>query len=90
MKFIYRKDVPWDKTRDVTYASFLCNVRNKKKERNQTLLVVGGDRTNYTGEVATPTTEMLVAKLLFNSVMSTKGAQFMTVDISNFYLNTLF
>ena len=31
---------------------------------------------------------MLVAKLLFNSVVSTKGARFMTADISNFYLNT--
>ena len=32
--------------------------------------------------------DMLVAKLLFNSVVSTKGAKFMTADISNFYLNT--
>ena len=88
MKFVIKKDVPRDRTRDVTYASFLCKVRNKKEERNQTQLVVGGDRTNYTGKVATPTAEILVAKLLFNSVISTKGAQFMTADISNFYLNT--
>ena len=80
--------MPRDQTRDVTYASFLCKVRNEKKERNRTRLVVGGDRTNFTGEVATPTAEMLVAKLLFNSVVSTKGARFMTADISNFYLNT--
>ena len=88
MKFIHKKDVPRDRTRDVTYASFLCKVRNEKKERNRTRLVVGGDRTNFTGEVATPTAEMLLAKLLFNSVVSTKGARFMTADISNFYLNT--
>jgi hypothetical protein len=31
-----------------------------------------------------------VAKMLFNSVISMKGAQFMTMDISNFYLMTLF
>jgi hypothetical protein len=31
---------------------------------------------------------MLVAKMLFNSVISTKGAHFMTMDISNFYLMT--
>ena len=29
---------------------------------------------------------MLVAKLLFNSVVSTPGARFMAMDISNFYL----
>ena len=31
---------------------------------------------------------MLVAKLFFDSVVSTKGACFITADISNFYLNT--
>jgi hypothetical protein len=31
---------------------------------------------------------MLVTKTLFNSVISTKGARFMTMDISNFYLMT--
>ena len=88
MKFICKKDVPSDRTRDVTYGSFLCKVRNKKKEKNRTRLTVGGNRINYPGEVATPTAEMLVAKLLFNSVISTKGARFMTADLSNFYLKT--
>ena len=32
---------------------------------------------------------MLVTKLLFNSVISTKGAQFMTINIFDFYLMTL-
>jgi hypothetical protein len=50
--------------------------------------MVGGNRINYPGKVATPTAEMLVAKMLFNSVISTKDARFMTMDISNFYLMT--
>eukprot|EP00957_Ditylum_brightwellii_P016783 1263478-Ditylum_brightwellii.AAC.1 len=29
-----------------------------------------------------------MTKLLFNSIMSTPGARFMTIDIQNFYLNT--
>ena len=29
---------------------------------------------------------MLVAKILFNSVIYTKGAKFTTIEISNFYL----
>jgi hypothetical protein len=49
---------------------------------------VGGDRINYPGEVATPTADMLAAKILFNSVISTATTCFMTMDISNFYLNT--
>ena len=50
--------------------------------------VIRGNQINFTGEVATPTANMLVAKILFNGVVSTKGARFMTMDISNFYLNT--
>jgi hypothetical protein len=47
----------------------------------------GGDKINYPFEAATPTAEMLVAKLSFNSVISTPNAKFiMTMDISNFYL----
>ena len=51
-------------------------------------ITVGGDRINYPGEVGTPTADMLLVKLLFNSIVSTKGAKFMSLDISNFYLNT--
>ncbi len=50
---------------------------------------MGGDRINYPGNVATPTAQMLVAKMLFNSIISTIGARFMTMNISNFYLMTL-
>ena len=48
--------------------------------------MVRGNIINYPGEVATPTAKMLVAKLLFNSVVSTHRARFMTMDIANFYL----
>jgi hypothetical protein len=72
----------------VTYGSFVCTVRPEKAEPNQTRFTAGGDKINYPFEVATPTAEMLVAKILFNSVISTPGARFMTMDISNFYLMT--
>ena len=72
----------------VTYGFFVWNVRNVKAEKNRTRFVVGGDRINYPGEVATPTADILVAKILFNSVVSTRNAKLMTMDISNFYLMT--
>ena len=64
----------------------MCSVKPEKKEINRTRLSVSGDRLDYPGEVATPTANVLVSKLLFNSVISTKGARFMTIYISNFYL----
>jgi hypothetical protein len=74
--------------KDVTYGQFVCTERPKKTETNCTRFTVGGNHINYPGAVATPTAEMLVAKLLFNSTISTRGARFMTMDISNFYLNS--
>ena len=88
IKFIRMQDVKKGRMKDVTYGQFLCLVRPEKAEPNRTRFVVGGDRINYPGEVGTPTAEMLVAKILFNSVISTKNARFMTMDIANFYLMT--
>ena len=60
----------------------------KIKKRKKTRFVVGGGRINYPGEVATQTAGMLVVTLLFNSVVSTRDANCMTMDISNVYLMT--
>ena len=66
----------------------MCDVRPQKAEPNRTRLTVGGDRINYPGDCGTPTADMLLVKILFNSIISTEGARFMTGDIKNFYLNT--
>ena len=60
--------------KDVKYGQFVCNERPKKAEVNRTRFTVSGEKINYPGAVATPTAEMLVAKILFNSVISTKIA----------------
>jgi hypothetical protein len=86
IKFVHRRDVPSKRMKDVTFGKFVCTIRPEKKETHQTRFVVGGSKINYPGKVATPTAEMLVAKLLFNSIISTHGAKFMTMDIANFYL----
>ena len=75
---IFQHEVPTERMKDVTYGQFVCTVRPEKAEPNRTRFTVGGDRINYPGTVATPTAEMLVAKMLFNSVISTKDARFMT------------
>ena len=50
--------------------------------------VVGGNLINYPWDVGTATAEMLLVKVFFNSIISTRGAKFMTMDIGNFYLGT--
>ncbi len=86
IQFIHQHEVPKERMKDVTYGQFVCTVQPEKAEPNCTRFTVGGDRINYPSKVATPTAEMLVAKMLFNSVISTRGARSMTMDISNFYL----
>jgi hypothetical protein len=85
--FIRRDQVPHDRTKDVT--GLITLIRPEKiDEPNRTRLVARGDRVHYPGEAGTPTANLLTVKLLINSIISTAGAKFMTMDIKHFYLNT--
>jgi hypothetical protein len=87
--FIDQNAIPKDRTNDGTYACICCNVRPEKvNEPNRCRITVGGNRINYPYEVATPTADLLTVKLLLNSVISTEGAKFCSVDSKNFYLCT--
>merc|ERR1712194_811351 len=44
IEFIRKCNVPQARMKDVTYGSFVCNVRNKKTENNRTRFVLDGDR----------------------------------------------
>jgi hypothetical protein len=89
IQFIHKNQVPRDQARDVTYGLITTLVRAEKiDEPNRTRLVAGGDRVHYPGDAGTPTADLLTVKLLINSIISTDGAKFMTMDIKDFYLNT--
>jgi hypothetical protein len=53
-------------------------------------LTPGGDRLNYSGEVATSTADITTFKILINSTLSTKDAamMMMLMDIKNYYIGT--
>jgi hypothetical protein len=70
IQFIHQHEVPKDRMKDIMYGQFVCTVRHEKAEPNRTRFTVGGDRINYQRKVETPTAEMLVTKMLFNSVIS--------------------
>jgi hypothetical protein len=86
MFFIHHRDVPAHKT--ATYARFCAEDRPHKDVKKRVRLTVGGNRIVYDGDVSTKTSGITTAKILFNSVLSTPAAQFMTADIKDFYLNT--
>ena len=74
------------KRRDIHTVHMQCATRERVK--NRTRFTVVRYQIDYPGEVATPTADMLVSKILFNRVISTKRTRSMTIDISNFYLMT--
>jgi hypothetical protein len=49
---------------------------------------VGGDRLDYSGDVATSTADTTTFKILINSPLSTQDATMMAMDIKNYYLGT--
>ena len=60
--------MPNKRMKDVTYGQFVCLIRPKKKETHRMRFVVGGNKINYPGEVATPTAEMLVANYFLTAL----------------------
>jgi hypothetical protein len=49
--FIGLKDIPND--RKITYGKIVCNNKPHKREKERARLTVGGDRPDYSGDVAT-------------------------------------
>jgi hypothetical protein len=74
--------------RKATYLRLVVTDRPQKAQPRRVRMTVGGDRIDYPGEVSTKTSSLSTAKILFNSVVSTPDAKFMTMDIKDFYLNT--
>jgi hypothetical protein len=49
---------------------------------------VGGDRLDYSGDVATSMADITTFKILINSTLSTEDATMLMMDIKNYYLGT--
>ena len=86
INFIPFSEVPEGEA--VTYGRIVCTYRPQKDEKNRTRLTVGGNLLVALYDVSTPTADLTTAKLLFNSVISTPKARFVTFDLKNFYLET--
>jgi hypothetical protein len=84
MFFICKGDIPTHKT--PTYINVVCADRPEKVEQRRIRWTAGGDRIVYLGNKTCKTAGMTTTKLLLNSVVSTPGGRFMTLDLKDFYL----
>ena len=85
--FIKMKQIPAGKK--ATYIRIVVADRPQKENTRRVRVTVGGDQIDYPGDVSTKTAGLTTAKILFNSVLSTEDAMFMTMDIKDFYLYTM-
>jgi hypothetical protein len=51
-------------------------------------VTVGGNLIQYPGDVSTRLADLATSKCLWNSTISTAGAKYMCLDITNFYMGT--
>jgi hypothetical protein len=84
--FIKLTNVP--KNRKITYGKIVCDYKPHKKEKERVRLSVGGDRLDYSGDVATSTADITTFKILINITLSTEDAAMMMMEIKNYYLGT--
>ena len=85
---IDKSDIPAEQWKDVTYGQVVVAYRPEKPDPYQTRIAVGGNLIAYPGDCVTLTVDLLTVKLLLNSIISTPGTKFMTIEKKDFYLNT--
>jgi hypothetical protein len=74
------------KNQTVTYACMVVNFCPQKANLLQIRITTGGNLVNYPGKVSTCIADLTTSKLMWNSVLSTKGAEYMCLDIKKVYL----
>eukprot|EP00804_Cyclotella_cryptica_P006990 CCRYP_007118-RA/>CCRYP_007118-RA protein AED:0.30 eAED:0.30 QI:0/-1/0/1/-1/1/1/0/515 len=82
------RDIPRDRT--ITYRRVVVDYCPQKDDPNRVHITAGDNLIkDYPGELTTRTTDLTTSKILWNSVLSTKGAKFMGLDLKSFYLTAM-
>jgi hypothetical protein len=84
--FVKLTNIPKD--RKITYGKIVCDYKPHKKKKSASGSRWGGDRLDYSGDVATSTADITTFKILINSTLSTADTAMMMMDIKNYYLGT--
>jgi hypothetical protein len=77
--------IPTDRT--VTYGQIVIDNCPQKEDPNRVCITVGGNLINHPFELTLRTTDMVSYTLLWNSMISTKGACVAGANIKNMYFD---
>eukprot|EP00804_Cyclotella_cryptica_P022655 CCRYP_012469-RC/>CCRYP_012469-RC protein AED:0.37 eAED:0.30 QI:0/0/0/1/0/0/2/0/432 len=82
------RDIPRDRT--ITYGRVVVDYRPQNDDPNRVRITAGGNLIkDYPGKLTTRTADLTTSKILWNSVLSTKGVKFMGLDLKSFYLTAM-
>ena len=84
--FIDHNNVSMPRVKELICTRIVGTVRKMKLDKNRTRIILEGNNIRHSGVICVLTAHLEIAKLLFNSVLSRKGAQFMTLDIENLFI----
>jgi hypothetical protein len=86
LEFIHKSEI--QACNEATYARYTAAKRPEKEKQNRCRITAGGDRLEYHGNTTTHTASMETIKIHWNSMISTRGARYCTMDCSNMYLES--
>jgi hypothetical protein len=73
--------IPHHKHKESIYTKVVCEIQEGKDDKNCTRITVGGNLIFYPGDAGTNTISLELIKLMLNSVILCKRAQFSTINI---------
>ena len=71
--------------RVVTYTRIVCDFCPQKEDPNRVQLAVGGNLIDCPFNCTTRTADVTTGKIMWNSIISTQGAQYAVADV-NFFI----
>ena len=76
---VNKEALPKDQT--VMYCILVCDIYPHKSEMHRTRLPVGENKIEYPYDVSTATSDLITAKCIINSTLSTPTAKYLVADI---------
>ena len=72
--------------RKPTYTRIMADFRPQKADPNRVQITAGGNLPKCPWELTTKTAAITITKIVWNSVINTKGARHTYLDVNIFYL----
>ena len=80
------RNIPSDRT--ATYARIVVDYWAHKADSNRVRITARDNLIEYCGELTACTADLTTTKVMWNSVISTRNAQYMCANVKNVYLCT--